>query len=222
MSRIFWLGVVATTLLTSCNYDDGECWSRSEDDGQVGAGGGPVVPVGGAFGDVAPTPQDANPPHPGCGTQAAQCTNGGVASLAGKDTIAYCAGTCAAKCPPGGVSGFSPSVFAFKTIVADDGKDLAGGWQAATGTLSYYRLTGFEAEEWKCTVTVGMPVRAQYYGVISASSAATMAAGIASVASFNLMHIKPELPQGIFCHRLGPEMQKLFTTTFLNLGATVK
>ena len=222
MKRTFWFGLIATTLLTSCNYDDGECWSRSEDDGQVGGGGGPIVPGGGGFGDVSPTPQGADPSPPDCGSEAAQCTNGSEASLAGKETIAYCAGACAAKCPPGGVSGFSPTVFKFTTIVADDGKDLAGGWQAATGTLYYYRLTGFESEEWTCTVTVGMPIRAQYYGVISAGSAATMAAGVASVASFNLMHVKPELTQGIFCHRLAPEMQQLFKTTYLNLGATVK
>ncbi len=38
----------------------------------------------------------------------------------------------------------------------------------------------------------------------------------------DLMHVKPELPPGVFCSKLGPTMQALFKAQYLNLGATVK
>ncbi len=70
MKRIPWIIAIATTLLTSCNYDEGACWSRTEDDGQTGAGGGPIVTGGGGYGDTPePKPQDTTDPATmgGCG-----------------------------------------------------------------------------------------------------------------------------------------------------------
>ena len=94
------------------------------------------------------------------------------------------------------MSGFSSSVFKFTTIVPDDGKDEAGGWQAATASLKFYRWTGlFPDLPWTCSVTVGMPLRAAAYGTISHTYAATISAGIASQAGMDLMHAKPQLPQ---------------------------
>jgi hypothetical protein len=63
MRRFLWIAAISTTLLTSCNYDDGACWSRTEDDGHTGAGGGPIVPGGGGYGDAPePKPQDTTDP----------------------------------------------------------------------------------------------------------------------------------------------------------------
>lgn len=69
MRLILLVCALTATLLTSCNYDDGACWSRTEDDGQTGAGGGPIVPGGGGNGDAPESkPQDASDPAPtgGC------------------------------------------------------------------------------------------------------------------------------------------------------------
>lgn len=223
MRSLVWIAFVTATLLSSCNYDEGACWSPAEDDGQTGVGGGPIVPGGGGFGETSPepTPQGAEPSPPNCGSQQQECRSGGVTSLAGKETIAYCSGACAAKCPPGGVSGFSPSVFKFKTIIPDDGKDEGGGYQAAVATLSYFRWTSILPEQWSCGLTVGMPLRTLANGTVSAAQAATYAADVASTASFTLMSSKPELPQGIFCSKLIYTMRDLFKAKYPGLGATV-
>lgn len=51
MKRAIQFGGLALWALTSCNWDEGACWSRAEEDGQTGAGGGPIVPGGGGFGE---------------------------------------------------------------------------------------------------------------------------------------------------------------------------
>ncbi len=224
MKLLLWISAIAIFLLTGCNYDEGQCWSRSEEDGQTGAGGGPIVPGGGGYGDVPPEPepQAAGPTPPGCNNpEQQQCGDSGVASLAGKETLAYCSGTCAAKCPTGGVSGFSPSVFKFATTIPDDGKDAGGGYQVASATLSFFRWTSWIPENWTCSLTVGMPIRTKEYGTFSPTMAASITAGIASDASFSLMKITPELPPGIFCSKLVYTMRDLFKAKYPNLGASV-
>ena len=69
MKRALWIVGLTLSLVSSCNWDEGQCWSRSEEDGQVGAGGGPIVPGGGGYGD-APVPKPLaagdSPPLPEC------------------------------------------------------------------------------------------------------------------------------------------------------------
>lgn len=50
--------------LTACNYTDGPCYWREdiEGAGSDGAGGGPVGPGWGGYGDAPPEPQDATDP----------------------------------------------------------------------------------------------------------------------------------------------------------------
>ncbi len=65
MRRLLWVGTGIISVLTACNYDEGECWRRDEN-GNVGVGGS-IVPTGaGGFGDVPPQPQDATDPPPDC------------------------------------------------------------------------------------------------------------------------------------------------------------
>ena len=52
------------SVLTACNYTEGQCWIDGESAGSVGAGGGPLVPGWGGFGDVPPEPQGAGDPLP--------------------------------------------------------------------------------------------------------------------------------------------------------------
>lgn len=226
--RIVWIVPVCAWIF-GCQQIEGECWPVSEDGQGQGAGGGPLLPGAGGFGDVPPEPQDTTErayvdcdvqEQPDKGKEGGSC--GDSPAIAEGETYAHCTGPCAAKCPTAGVHGFSSSVFKFTVVVPDDGKDEAGGWQAATAKLSFVRLTSFFPEDWSCTVTVGMPIRAAAYGTISPSSAATMAADIASQAGSTLMHVKPELPKGIFCTKLAPTMQALFPVKYPKLGATVK
>lgn len=50
-----------------CQQTGSECWPVSEDGQGTGAGGGPIVPGTGGYGDVPPEPQDAaNPPQFQC------------------------------------------------------------------------------------------------------------------------------------------------------------
>jgi hypothetical protein len=105
--------------------------------------------------------------------------------------------------------------------VEDDGKKAAGGWQVGSATLHFYRWTDALPESWTCSVTVGMPVRAEAYGVIPAKKAATITAQVATAASFRVMSFRPELPPGIYCDRLSTEMKAEFKAEFENLGARV-
>jgi hypothetical protein len=223
MKRLVWISAVALSLLTGCNYDEGECWPRSEDDGQVGGGGGPIVPGGGGYGDAPePKPQGADPSPPGCNKpETQQC--GSADSLSGQGAFTYCNGTCKEKCSKVGIGAFSTSQFPFKTVIEDDGTDVAGGWQSATATLEFVRWTGLFPEHWTCpAITVGMPLRTAAHGKVSASIAATLTAAVATQAGANVMDIKPELPQGIFCSKFKEEMKTLFASASLkSYGAKV-
>jgi len=67
MRRMLRIAGVAICVLTACNYTEGQCWIDGESAGSVGAGGGPLVPGWGGFGDVPPEPQGAgDPPPPDC------------------------------------------------------------------------------------------------------------------------------------------------------------
>lgn len=134
---------------------------------------------------------------------------GDSSAAVAEGTYTYCSGQYAAKCRAGGMSGFSPSVFKFATTLPDDGEGKAGGWQQATGTLTFYRWTSLLPETWSCMVTVGMPLRTELNGKISTQTAASVTAGVATQASFTVMGIKPEVPPGIFCFKFKEEMRSL-------------
>jgi hypothetical protein len=67
MRRIMQIGAILALTLAACNYTEGQCWIDGEGDGNVGAGGRPVTPGWGGYGDIPPKPQDvADPPPPDC------------------------------------------------------------------------------------------------------------------------------------------------------------
>lgn len=69
MDRRAWIAGLSLSLLGACNWVDGACWLKSEDNAGSGAGGAPIAPVGGGFGDAPdPTAQAAGdpPPPPEC------------------------------------------------------------------------------------------------------------------------------------------------------------
>ena len=59
MRRVLQLaGIAALVVVTACNYTEGSCWIDGQDSGSVGAGGGPIGPGWGGFGEAPPEPQD--------------------------------------------------------------------------------------------------------------------------------------------------------------------
>jgi hypothetical protein len=142
------------------------------------------------------------------------------------DTFGFCTGLCTAQCPAVGqgiTAGFAASVFKFVTIVKDDGQGLGGGWQQAIGTLSFFRWTTLVPESWTCTITVGMPIRAMNYGVITAAQAANMTAGIATTSSFKVSNQQPNLAPGFaFCSTFKLQMQSDFDEQYPKLGVIVQ
>lgn len=60
------LAVAAMLDIAACNYTEGECYPREdiEGTGSDGAGGGPILPGWGGYGDAPPEPQDATEPPP--------------------------------------------------------------------------------------------------------------------------------------------------------------
>ena len=231
------LAVTALLDFAACNYTDGQCYRREdiEGTGSDGAGGGTIVPGWGGYGDVPPEPQDTTDPQPvDCnveeqpvkgndkGDDSSSC--GDIGSDTGADgaTVAYCDGPCEAKCLAIGAGSFSPAAFKFSTIVSDDGSGEAGGWQAATAGLNIVRWTSVIPEYWTCTVKVGMPLRTVIHGKISAATAASVAAGVATQASSTVRNIEPPLPQGIFCAKLKDEMSRIFKNELKSYGARME
>lgn len=104
MRKLWWIAGLAVSVLITCNYDEGECWIEGQGNGSVGAGGGPILPGAGGFGDVPPEPQDAADPPPDCdpgndgATELGQITCG--APSWGPTCMELCA-TSGVACPAG-------------------------------------------------------------------------------------------------------------------------
>lgn len=74
MRRLLRAGGIAVLSLSACNYTEGECWIDSQDGDVVGAGGGPIGPGWGGFGDAPPTPQGTTGiPAPDCNVASNTC-----------------------------------------------------------------------------------------------------------------------------------------------------
>lgn len=115
---------------------------------------------------------------------------------------------------------FKPVEFPFVTTIPDDGADKGAGWQAARANLKFTRIVlPLKVIEWYCPFTVGMPLRTERRGVISATQAAIMSAAVANsvVATMDFA-----LPQGIFCHKFVEGMQVTFPIMYVGLGASVQ
>ncbi|MEZ4294770.1 MAG: hypothetical protein R3B70_07315 [Polyangiaceae bacterium] len=214
MKQYLWLIVLNLVCLVGCAFNDGPCYRREDIDGPSGAGGGTIVPGQGGFGDAPPEPQNSDEPEPiACPTEQDDVTSCGdfdADTLGQGNTYAYCSDACASKCQNIGVGAFSPSVFNFMTTLPDDGTDKGGGWQVATATLKFARISGLLPESWSCTVTVGMPLRTALHGKVSAESAASISAAVATQASANVRKSEPELPPGVFCIKLIAQMDAIF------------
>jgi hypothetical protein len=118
---------------------------------------------------------------------------------------------------------FSPSVFAFKVDVADDGTGEAGGWQKASATLKFFDWRKVLPNFWTCSVTVGVPLRTKERGKLAAGDAASITANIATQASRKVMHTKDEWPVAEqYCGKFRDEMLAIFRQKYTWIGARVE
>ncbi|MEZ4308352.1 MAG: hypothetical protein R3F14_09950 [Polyangiaceae bacterium] len=124
--------------------------------------------------------------------------------------------------PPGcgDVQGFSSSLFKFKTTQADDG--VGFGWQVAEPTLKFADGRQDPTQYWSCTLNVGMPLRTEKLGKISAEWAAETSSEVATSASSNVMHSKSSWTVAAFCKAFKDEMNRLFKIGHEGLGARVE
>jgi hypothetical protein len=123
--------------------------------------------------------------------------------------------------PAAAIGSFSSSVFKFTTVVKDDGRGKAGGWQEASAPLTFGDARGLIPRIWTCNVTVGMPLRAVAYGPVLSNFAAEVAASVATRAPGVVMHLKEEWLTADFCLAFKNEMNKVFREDYERLGAKV-
>ena len=113
---------------------------------------------------------------------------------------------------------FSPSEFPFVTIVQDDGTDKAGGWQEAKANLEFIKKRRGGGNTWSCPITIGMPLRAEAYGKISASRAAGFSVDVTEDVAYGMDF---NLPSGTFCFRFRTGVDAAFKSKYPGLGERV-
>ncbi|WP_437332469.1 hypothetical protein [Sorangium sp. So ce394] len=148
----------------------------------------------------------------------------GFGDIAGDGaTFLSCSGACSSKCPkPGMVHfvyvNFDPSDFPFVTIVKDDGRGSAGGWQQAKANLNFTHRFPGGTKEWQCALTIKMPLRTEFMGKIDPLRAANLSEEITEEVANRMDY---NLPQGVFCIRFRSEVEAAFKLKYPFLGASV-
>ncbi|XXY18787.1 hypothetical protein WME88_03935 [Sorangium sp. So ce216] len=105
------------------------------------------------------------------------------------------------------MNGFSPTIIKFVTIIEDDGTRTPGGWQEASVDFKIKRWVDIYPEFWSCQMTIGVPLRNEKQGNITAEMAAVISAKVASTASRKIMKSNMHVPQGIYCFKFTEEMK---------------
>ncbi|WP_437605652.1 hypothetical protein WMF20_31770 [Sorangium sp. So ce834] len=113
---------------------------------------------------------------------------------------------------------FDPSDFPFVTIVKDDGRGSAGGWQQAKANLKFTHRSSRGTTEWYCAITIKMPIRTEFMGKIDPIRAANLSEEITEAVA-NVMDYN--LPPGIFCKDFAGKAKVAFKSTYPLLGASV-
>jgi hypothetical protein len=176
-------------LVVGCStVDADECWPNTSG----GFGGGGTIPSGAGVGAT---------------------TSGDFISPPPKEPLDSGGNPNPNPCMAGNVSYFNPGNFPFTTIVADDGTGKAGGWQETTTSLIF--IYGYDIVT--CEVRIGMPLRPEKMGKISASTAAVYSSNVANAAAGEVW--PTDLPPGIFCIEFKKHMESQFKEQYPQLGA---
>ncbi|MRG94004.1 hypothetical protein [Polyangium spumosum] len=179
-------------LVAGCNtVDPDECWVNN---------------TSGGFGDDGPIPIGA-----GVGATSSGDFPGGA-------PLDYGGGGEANPCMAGRFVYFKPSDFPFVTTVHHDGPG-PGGYQQAKCNLEFYDFREEGAKQWHCPFTIGMPLRTEHMGKISAIRAANLSVEITEAVAAD-RETNFELPSGIFCEKFIINVNKAFKETYPYLGAS--
>ncbi len=114
--------------------------------------------------------------------------------------------------------------FPFVVLLDDDGADEGGGWQVARATLPFGERNGFiPVYLWNCRLVIGMPLRTERRGSISASAAALYTATVMNEVVDPLLDRRASWRnQGaVFCIELKNVTKRMFGIKYPGLGATV-
>jgi len=138
-----------------------------------------------------------------------------------------CSEACSSKCPPPGMGikiiDFSPSDFPFVTILQDDGMGKGGGHREANVNLEFKdvvaRIPVDITTTWRCKFTIGMPLRTELKGKISASLAVDLSIDITESVAYTMNY---KLPRGIFCSQYILGVRAAFAAKYKAHGATVQ
>jgi len=132
-----------------------------------------------------------------------------------------CSAECSSKCPAPGRNtfvSFDTLEFPFVTTVKDDGTDKGGGYQEAKVNLEFVRmLIPISITKWWCPFTIGMPLRTEMMGKISATLAASMSAEITVSVARDMDY---DLEGGIFCFYYIKKVEAAFKLKYPFLKAT--
>ncbi|WP_437303028.1 hypothetical protein [Sorangium sp. So ce388] len=222
---------VAVWVLSACNWTVGDCYPREEWEKGEGGGGpvGPPVPVfssgaSGAFGAEPPDgPQDGKKEKIQCNKT--EDEDGEESPSDSSDRPTASPTSPPDPCQQSGAptmgcasKRFGPSDFKFVTIVADDGADVAGGWQEAKSGLIIYLEDGVAA----CFLRIGMPIRNHLWGGISADNAAMYSAEVTNMVAGEMERAgRFALPPGIFCSEFFTNVKNTFAEQYKKLGVVV-
>jgi hypothetical protein len=163
-----------------------ECWPNTSG----GFGGGGTIPIGAGVG--ATTSGDFISPPPN-----------GPLDYGGPPNSNPCMGS--------QIRYFKSSDFPFATTIADDGTKTPGGWQVTDTTLIF-----IYDDVVSCRLGIGMPLRTQLMGAISASKAARLCAGVANDVAGPMW--PTDLPPGIFCSKFKDKFFQEFKEQYPGVG----
>jgi hypothetical protein len=208
-----------------------ECWPNTSG----GLGGSKPIPIGAGVGATSggdPDGPSGGTPNPCTAAPAPSKSDKGsseqsmceVPTPAGEGATSWsCTDECSSKCSPPGTNNFvtfAPSEFPFVTTIQDDGTGKAGGYQVAKVNLEFKRILiriPPSVRTWYCPFTIGMPLRTEFMGKISASLAASLSVEITEGVARGMDF---ELPPGIFCEIFVPEVRAAFKSKYPLSGAT--
>jgi hypothetical protein len=217
-------------LATGClTVSPDECWPNTSG----GLGGSKPIPIGAGVGATSggdsdgpsggtPNPCTAPPapskPDEG-GSNQSTCE---VPTPAVEAATSWsCGEACSSKCPAPGRNtfvSFTSLEFPFVTLVKDDGTDKGGGYQVAKVNLEFVHiLLPISITSWWCPFTIGMPLRTEGMGKISATLAASLSEEISVGVARDMDY---SLPQGIFCFQFVDNVNAAFTLKYPSLKAS--